>query len=74
MESVADSFKRQYYCSYLDAYVTNKDSCEIMSKLSGKSEKEGAGKMSLACKKGKVITTCVALFDTAFRIMIEFFL
>ena len=55
MESIADGFKKQYYCSYLNAYVTNKKSCEVMTKLSGKTEIEGTEKAQVACGRGKVI-------------------
>ena len=54
-ESVADSFTKPYYCSSLDAYVTNRKSCEIMTKFSGNTEIQGMGKGQLACGKGKVI-------------------
>ena len=55
MESLADGFKKQYYCSSLDAYVTNRKSCEIMRKFYGNTEIQGTGKGQLACGKGKVI-------------------
>ena len=68
VESVADGFKKQYYCSSLDAYVTNRKSCEIMTKFSDNAEIQGIGKGQLACGKGKVIV----IRNVTFNIYISF--
>ena len=53
--SSADSFSRQqYYCPPLNAYVTNKKSCEVMSKLSGNRQSEDVGELKFSCEKGTV--------------------
>ena len=54
MKSSADGFNRHYYCPFLNAYVTNKKSCEIMTKLSGDSHTENVGEFKLSCGRGKV--------------------
>ena len=57
--SSADSFNRQqYYCPPLNAYVTNKKSCEVMSKLSGNSQSEDVGELKFSCEKGTV-SNCI---------------
>ena len=55
VKSSAGVFKKQYYCPYLDAYVTDQKSCEIMTKLSGNVEVDETGSFKISCGKGKVI-------------------
>ena len=55
IESSADGFNRQqYYCPSLNAYVTNKKACQIMTKLSSNVETENVEEVRFSCGRGMV--------------------
>ena len=53
--SDVDPVPRRFYCSHLDAFVTNRMSCETMSKLSGNKKSGEHEPYGLQCGRNKVI-------------------
>ena len=53
--SDVDPVPRRFYCSHLDAFVTNRMSCETMSKLSGYKKSGEDEPYGLQCGRNKVI-------------------
>ena len=65
IESSADGFNRQqYYCPSLNAYVTNKKACQIMTKLSSNIETENVEEVKFSCGRGKVCCKIIDVLKT----------
>ena len=62
--SDVDPVPRRFYCSHLDAFVTNRMSCETMSKLSGNKKSGEDEPYGLQCGRNKVISDKKIHFHT----------